>query len=893
MAASTDVKIIIKAQDQASKTLSGLGGKMKSVNAVGKKMAVGFGIVAGATIALGKSFVDAANVQLRAEKQLEAVLRSTGEAAGRNKEQMLAMARGFQQVTTIGDEVILSGQNMLLTFTNIGEDVFPQATETLLDMATAMNSGATPSAEQLKSQAIQLGKALNDPVEGMNALSRVGVKFTEEQEEQIKTMTKAGDIMGAQKIILNELAKEFGGSARAAAETFEGKMQQLGNRLSDVQEKIGMAMIPILEQLGEAIGVLIGWFESLTPGQQQMIAQVLLGVAAFTGLVTVLSLAAVAITAISLPVLAVIAVLAVLGVAIFLLIANWELLKANAQLIWDRIKLSVAEAAIFIQLKWKEAWGASAEELAAFTESSSAQLDELKGNVEESLEAINQIHRDKATAQREATEDSLAQQRDTIDQLTGEARVAATAQWEKQKNAAIDKFGEMKTGTTKEVVAMREAATAEARKLTEQSAAAAADMSVAVGAQFGEMKTNATNEVTALVSETSGKMETAATSVAGSAFRWGSALVSNLVGGINTKKGALSTAISGLQNIMSRVHQSFNPEVPAQIWGKHFVENLVVGIESAESDIEVKIEDIIGDFNGLVEGFANLNIEAGNELNKLVSSHDKAAETIERKIGGIQAALSGLAISYEQDLSRMDFSLAENVLRQEDLIKQLTAQLEGAKEKAEDTTILENRLQKEEEALKSFLAESGNIEEELIEVRRRAGLTDFQRRVEDVNKAKNKLQEDFQNKKAAMGAEVAALTEQRAEEDRLFDAKIAKFAEVQDAFQNLERGLSAGFDRMDANIGDKVSSMTTKLDNLKSKLSSVTGLDGAGAAPLTTVGAIAPPAAGATPGGAGQPNVNLTFGNVNIAKEVDANKFMKNVENILVRSLELRQVGSQ
>lgn len=62
---------------------------------------------------------------------------------------------------------------MLLTFTNIGKDTFPKATETLLDMATAMNGGMAPSAEALSAQAIQLGKALNDPIKGISALSRV------------------------------------------------------------------------------------------------------------------------------------------------------------------------------------------------------------------------------------------------------------------------------------------------------------------------------------------------------------------------------------------------------------------------------------------------------------------------------------------------------------------------------------------------------------------------------------------------------------------------------------------------------------------------------------------------------------------------------------------------
>lgn len=78
-----------------------------------------------------------------------------------------------------------------------------------LDMATAMNGGLKPSAEQLSNQAIQLGKALNDPIIGMGALRKVGVAFTEAQKEQIKTLQESGDLMGAQKIILNELGNEF------------------------------------------------------------------------------------------------------------------------------------------------------------------------------------------------------------------------------------------------------------------------------------------------------------------------------------------------------------------------------------------------------------------------------------------------------------------------------------------------------------------------------------------------------------------------------------------------------------------------------------------------------------------------------------------------------------
>lgn len=172
-------------------------------------MAVGGGIAFGLlSVAIGKS-IGAAKESEQVTAQLNAVLESTGHAAGLSAEQIQNHASALQSTLGISDEVIASGQNMLLTYTNIGRDVFPKATETLLDMATAMNGGAIPSSEQLKGSAIQLGKALNDPIAGISALSRVGVTFTEEQKKTIETMVALGDTAGAQQLILAELNREF------------------------------------------------------------------------------------------------------------------------------------------------------------------------------------------------------------------------------------------------------------------------------------------------------------------------------------------------------------------------------------------------------------------------------------------------------------------------------------------------------------------------------------------------------------------------------------------------------------------------------------------------------------------------------------------------------------
>jgi hypothetical protein len=72
---------------------------------------------------------------------------------------------------------------MLLTFTSIGKDVFPLATQAAADMATKMNGGVIPSAQQMQQQALLVGKALNDPIKGLSALSREGVTFSDSQKK--------------------------------------------------------------------------------------------------------------------------------------------------------------------------------------------------------------------------------------------------------------------------------------------------------------------------------------------------------------------------------------------------------------------------------------------------------------------------------------------------------------------------------------------------------------------------------------------------------------------------------------------------------------------------------------------------------------------------------------
>jgi phage-related protein len=227
---------------------SGLDSIDKKGQSVGKSMGLSFSNIAGAALKLAgilglglgiKTVIDSAFAGQKNLAQMEAVLKSTGGVAGMTKDALIKLADSQSRVTTFSKGATMQAENMLLTFRHIGKDVFPETIKATEDMATAMKMDGTSAAKLL-------GKAMDDPQNGLTKLTRAGVLFTDAQKEQIIAMQKAGDTAGAQKIILGELEKEFGGSAEAAGKTFPGQLQILQNALTSTGGAVVNAVLPAI-----------------------------------------------------------------------------------------------------------------------------------------------------------------------------------------------------------------------------------------------------------------------------------------------------------------------------------------------------------------------------------------------------------------------------------------------------------------------------------------------------------------------------------------------------------------------------------------------------------------------------------------------------------------------
>ena len=231
------VEVIIEGKDSFSGVLGNFGSIMTGLKST-------IDLVAGAfkgVVDFGAQFVNEATESQDAVANLEATLKSMGDVTGLTSQQLQDIAGGLQEVTRFSDETIINAEAMLLTFGNIGGEVFPRATEAMVDLAAKFGS--------MDQASVMLGKALNDPIAGVTALRRVGVQLSEQQEEAIKKFMEQGDIMSAQGIILAELERQVGGLAEAYGDTFAGKLEIFKNRIGEVKETIGTALLPLLTRM--------------------------------------------------------------------------------------------------------------------------------------------------------------------------------------------------------------------------------------------------------------------------------------------------------------------------------------------------------------------------------------------------------------------------------------------------------------------------------------------------------------------------------------------------------------------------------------------------------------------------------------------------------------------
>lgn len=239
----TTEKASRKIKSETTGAADGFSNMAKSAAKMGA--AVGAAAAALGGMALRKVITETSESE-RVMAQLSATLKSTGGVAGKTAQELANTATALQKMTTYSDEAIISAQALLASFKNVNKDgaIFDRTTRAILDLSTALGT-------DLKSSALQLGKALENPTKGISALTRSGVSFSEAQKEVIKSLAESGRLAEAQTLILKELETQFGGSAAAARDTMGGALTALNIAWGDLFEVQGKASAGMTQSINE------------------------------------------------------------------------------------------------------------------------------------------------------------------------------------------------------------------------------------------------------------------------------------------------------------------------------------------------------------------------------------------------------------------------------------------------------------------------------------------------------------------------------------------------------------------------------------------------------------------------------------------------------------------
>lgn len=201
--AEKKIGIVLTASDQTRSAFDSARHNVDSMQAPLVSLNKLWGAVATGAVANAILTVNAAYLESeKSVKKLNAVLQSTGYAAGLTATELESIVQKTSRMQLINDDDVRDGVSALMLFRNVQGDVAKEAIRLGAEMTQL--GGDMSSAMQ------QIGSALESPIDAGKKLKAMGIFVAETQQEMIEAMVEAGDTAAAQGMILDLLNQKYG-----------------------------------------------------------------------------------------------------------------------------------------------------------------------------------------------------------------------------------------------------------------------------------------------------------------------------------------------------------------------------------------------------------------------------------------------------------------------------------------------------------------------------------------------------------------------------------------------------------------------------------------------------------------------------------------------------------
>lgn len=322
-------------------------------------------VIAGVAVAVGamvkklgdfsNECIEAYNVQEEAELKLSTIMAQRMNATDKQIQGVKDYAGELQNLGVVSDEVALAGTQQLATFLNT--DTALKALMPAMENLAVQQNGVNVTSENMVSLGNLMGKVMQGQV---GALSKVGISFTEAQEKILKYGTEEERANTLAQVITDNV----GNMNEVLAQTDAGRIQQAKNTLGDLQEVLGEKVLPyqakFYENFVKIASVVVDKIIPALEAHGTLIRNIAIGVGALITAINiwnavqavklameeaeVATLGALAVAELGAlaPILAITAGIIALIAVGYLIIKNWDKIKAKAIQLAGAIKTSFA-----------------------------------------------------------------------------------------------------------------------------------------------------------------------------------------------------------------------------------------------------------------------------------------------------------------------------------------------------------------------------------------------------------------------------------------------------------------------------------------------------------------------------------------------------------------------
>jgi hypothetical protein len=251
-----------KGFERGASRVEGRLGKMQGAfGKIGRAAAIGVG----AAVGIGAAIIGR-NVKAGLESlaDLEDAVTSVGGAIDQkgltgvlDPQQIATWANQIESniEAAFDDKDIIRATSTLIRYGDLAPEAVKPAMEVMTDLAARTGS--------VDSAADKLSKSLADPTKATRLLREAGVALTKAQSDQIKKLTESGKKAEAQALILELVAENTEGAAKASAGPYRDSLNILRDTVEDAQRALAVGFLPVITKVRDILTRELGKPETL------------------------------------------------------------------------------------------------------------------------------------------------------------------------------------------------------------------------------------------------------------------------------------------------------------------------------------------------------------------------------------------------------------------------------------------------------------------------------------------------------------------------------------------------------------------------------------------------------------------------------------------------------